>query len=121
MALHTHDPRHIVSIMPLHGRLRVRFAGETVALSTCAQIVSETGLPDRYYVPAQDVTIALQGTSRRSTCPYKGGARYWTLRVRAHAAEDAAWSYDRPTPLAEPIRDHICFYDHIVRLEIEPA
>jgi uncharacterized protein (DUF427 family) len=111
-----HDPRHFVMVTPFRGRLEAHRAGILVAASCRALIVSETGLQDRFYIPPQDVMVVLEPTSRRSTCPFKGGARYWTLRTPSTVADNIAWSYDKPTPLAQPIRDFISFYTDRITL-----
>src|SRR5690242_15849178 len=116
---HTLD--HTVAITPFRGRVEARLGDALIAISDRAMIVSETGLQDRFYIPLQDVTGVLEPTSRRSTCPYKGGARYWTLKVSGASAENVAWSYDRPTPIAEPIRDLISFYTDRITLNAAPA
>ena len=116
---HTLD--HTVAITPFRGRVEARLGGALIATSDRAMIVTETGLQDRFYIPPRDVTGVLEPTSRRSSCPYKGGARYWTLRVAGIRTENVAWSYDRPTPIAEPIRDFISFYTDRITLNAAPA
>jgi uncharacterized protein (DUF427 family) len=37
------------------------------------------------------------------------------------SAENVAWSYDRPTPIAEPIRDSISFYTDRITLDAAPG
>lgn len=116
-----HALDHTVTITPFRGRLEARFGDILVAVSNRAMIVSETGLQDRFYVPPDDVTVGLEPTARRSTCPFKGGARYWTLSAGGKSAENVAWSYDRPTQLAEPIGDFISFYTDRITLTATPS
>lgn len=112
-----HASNHSVEIGPLRQRIRVKFAGEIIAQTNDALIVRETGLPERLYVPPTDIHHPLEPSPLRSTCPYKGEARYWTLRINGHAENDIAWSYFNPTPIAEPIRDYVCFYPDRVSIE----
>ncbi|MFB7501293.1 DUF427 domain-containing protein [Streptomyces sp. NPDC056161] len=58
-----------------HGRDRRKRGAETGR----PLLVHETGLPVRYYIPPQDVDLALfQPTDIHTTCPYKGVASYWS-------------------------------------------
>jgi uncharacterized protein (DUF427 family) len=50
--------------------------------------VCETNLPLRFYLPREDVRVALRPSARRTYCPYKGEASYWS----ADGHEDLAWS-----------------------------
>ena len=45
-----------------------------------------------------------------TTCPIKGTARYFHVRVGDALNVNAAWTYPDPTPGAEGIRDHIAFW-----------
>ena len=58
-------------------RVRVVFAGHTVADSTRARVLHETGLAPVHYFPMSDVrTDLLEPSDRRSVCPFKGEASY---------------------------------------------
>ena len=85
--------------------MRVVHRGETVADTTRALRVVESG-PPAYYVPRADVLVTLERTATSTTCPWKGGATYWSLP----GSPDAAWGYDDPMPDAEPLRHHVAFY-----------
>ena len=92
-------------------RIRVLFAGVTVADSSRCLRILETSHPPTYYIPPQDVRMdLLRPTDRRSFCEFKGSARYWSLRVGDREARDCAWSYPRPTPGYEALRDHLAFF-----------
>ena len=80
----------------------------------------ETDLPTRYYVPAADVRHEFLVLSQHhTTCPYKGHASYWTLRVGDRSAENAIWSYSDPLPECPRIRDYLCFYpEKVDRLDV---
>jgi uncharacterized protein (DUF427 family) len=92
-------------------RVRVVFAGQTVAQTHSALRVLETSHPPTFYLPPSDVRRDLLSlSSRRSWCEWKGGAVYWTLHVSDHASVDCAWSYPEPTLAFEGLRDHIAFY-----------
>ena len=44
-------------------------------------VLSETGLPNRYYLAPEDVRVPLEPTETRTHCPYKGDAGYWSVRL----------------------------------------
>lgn len=45
-----------------------------------------------------------------TTCPWKGEARYYTVRVGDARNPGAAWYYPEPTAAAAHIRDHVAFW-----------
>ncbi|MDT7695123.1 MAG: hypothetical protein QOC67_3787 [Pseudonocardiales bacterium] len=100
---HLPDPFHRVDVRGTSQHVRV-LAGQTVvAESDKALLLSETGLPNRYYLPESDIrTELLTATDTRTVCPYKGWASYWTLTVDGRDLADVAWGY--PTPLDESAR-----------------
>lgn len=98
---HIRDPFHRVDARPTSRRYVVRIGDETVADTTAAFVVSETGFDNRIYIPAADVATDRFDRSTTTThCPHKGDSVYWS-----HAASgttDVAWSY--PEPLEEALR-----------------
>jgi len=99
-----------VLVEPGGKRVRVVFAGETIADSMDALVLHETRLPQVYYFPRKDVRIdLLRRTEHRTHCPFKGNASYWTIEVGNQVGENAAWSYDNPLPEAQAIHGHIAF------------
>jgi uncharacterized protein (DUF427 family) len=96
---------------PTPRRIRVVFAGVTVADSTRCLRILETSHPPTYYIPPEDVrTDLLEATGRRTLCEFKGQARYSSLRVGTRVAEDCAWAYPAPTSGYEALRDHLAFF-----------
>ena len=92
-------------------RLRVVFAGETIAETDHAYRVLETSHPPVYYIPPGDARQeVLLPASGHSYCEFKGIAWYWTLDVRGHISEKAAWSYPDPTEDFRAIKDFLAFY-----------
>ena len=107
------DPYHRVDVRPVAGRATVATeAGAPIAESTRALVLSETALPNRFYVPREDVTATLHGpTATTSWCPYKGTATYWTVELGdGTKLEDAAWSYEDPYPESERVRGYVSFW-----------
>ena len=118
---HPRDPHHRIDVRPSSRRVRVTFAGETIAESSRAMFLFETGLPTRYYIPPADARMdLLEPTRTQSICPYKGRAAYWSLRVGGRHAQDAVWSYLEPLPECPRIAGYLCFYpERVDRLEVE--
>ena len=102
---------HQITIAPTDRHVEVFLDGEKLAASDRAVVLSETGLPDRYYLPAEDVrTDLLRPTSTTSTCPFKGVASYWSVEAGGQVHQDLVWSYPDPIPAAEGITGMLCFW-----------
>jgi uncharacterized protein (DUF427 family) len=109
-----------IDILPSPRHVQVEIDGVVIADSTHAQLLLETGLPPRWYLPKVDVRMdLLEPTDSRSQCPYKGEAHYWSARVGTRTATDIAWSYPTPLPERELIAGRICFYDEKVDLIVD--
>jgi uncharacterized protein (DUF427 family) len=92
-------------------RIRVEFNGVTIAESDRAYRVLETSHPPVYYIPQDDIRMALlTQTTRHTFCEFKGAASYWTIKVEGRTSAEAGWSYPKPSPGFEAIKDHIAFY-----------
>lgn len=92
-------------------RLRVVFAGETIADTMNGYRVLETSHPPVYYLPPADVREAyLVSAVGRSFCEFKGTAQYWSLNAVGRRSEQAAWSYPEPTGDFRAIKDYLAFY-----------
>jgi uncharacterized protein (DUF427 family) len=121
---HLRDPYTRVDVRQSSRHVRVTASGETVAETDKPKIVSETGLPNRYYIPPDDVRRELLQPSKKHTvCPYKGRASYHDIQVGKHRIPDAAWYYPEPLEDASKVRDHLCFLAEGVDVEVdgEPA
>ncbi len=102
---------HTITTEPIAERVRVVVHGETLADTTGAVVLRETGLPARYYLPRQDVRMdLLVPTDTGSHCPFKGDAVYWTAKLDGGEVVDVAWSYPTPIPAREDITGLVCFY-----------
>lgn len=107
---HLRDPYHRVDVRSTSRQVRVRAGDELIAVSRRAMLLSETGLPNRFYLPADDVrTDLLEPSGTQTVCPYKGIASYSSLRTPSGLITDAAWTYPKPLEGVGPIRDHLCF------------
>jgi uncharacterized protein (DUF427 family) len=98
-------------VEPTPKRIRAQVAGETIADSRKALILSESGLQPVYYFPREDVRRELfEPTERHTKCPIKGEASYYSIRVGDREVRNGAWYYPDPIEGAEPIAGMIAFY-----------
>jgi uncharacterized protein (DUF427 family) len=104
-------PDHPITITQSGKRVRVTFAGKTIADTQRALILKEASYPAVNYIPREDANMgALQRTDHASHCPYKGDASYFTITVDGRSADNAVWSYEQPFPAMAEIKDHLAFY-----------
>ena len=83
-------------------------------------ILFETTLPVRYYLPFEDVRRDLLEPSDLVTmCPYKGTARYWSVRAGGELVPDLFWSYPDPIPENPKIKDLVAFFNERVDLTVD--
>lgn len=113
----TPGPDHPINIKAPGGRMRARFSGHVIADSADAVLVEEAGYHPVCYFPREDVDMAyFARTERRSHCPYKGEASYFTFRMEGEIVEDTAWSYEDPYPSMDVLRERIAFFPHPVEV-----
>jgi uncharacterized protein (DUF427 family) len=118
--VHPRDPRKRVDIAASSAHVRVLLEGVTVAESRRPILLFETGLATRYYLPRLDVRQEMLVPSERVTyCPYKGEARYYSLRLGESLLEDVIWHYRYPTREAAPIAGLLCFYQERIAVEVD--
>lgn len=104
-------PAHRIFIEPVAKRVRIEVVGEVVADTIRAQRLHETGLLPVYYVPWADVRRdLLEPSDHHTTCPFKGEASYWSVRVGDRVEQDLVWSYPDPLPEVAAITDHVACY-----------
>ena len=104
-------PEHPISITRNGKRVRVVFAGETIADTRRALTLYEAGYRPVHYIPRDDVAMSLlKATGHASHCPYKGDANYFSIVAGDRVAEDAVWSYEQPYPAVNEIKEYLAFY-----------
>jgi uncharacterized protein (DUF427 family) len=104
-------PDHPITIEPTAKRLRVTFNGRVVADTTRALTLREARYPPRYYVPREDANMSLlERSDRKSHCPYKGDAAYYSIRAGDKLSKDAIWTYEQPYPDVKEIAGRLAFY-----------
>jgi uncharacterized protein (DUF427 family) len=120
---HIRDPFHRVDVRQSSRHVRVVTKGGTVIAETKRPMVlSETGLPNRFYFPVDDVRLdLLTATGTHTVCPYKGTASYWSVDAGGDGGgEDAVWSYPDGQGEAHKISGYLSFlHDGLTVQEIE--
>jgi uncharacterized protein (DUF427 family) len=113
--VHPRDPYKRVDVVASSRLVQVILGGETVAETRRARFLFETRLPTRYYIPPEDVRMDLLVPSDKTTaCPYKGKARYWSVKIGDKLFEDIVWSYPDPIPECPKIKGYLCFFNEQV-------
>lgn len=113
--VHARDPYVRVDILESSRPVKVVLGGETVAETTRARFLFETGLPRRFYIPREDLRgDLLEPSETHSACPYKGAAAYYSLRIGDRLHEDIVWCYPAPTPECARIKDYLSFFNEKV-------
>jgi len=63
-----------------------------------------------HYFPPEEVKMEyLLASETHSTCPWKGLASYYSVKVNT-INKDAAWYYSEPKEAAKEIKGYIAFY-----------
>jgi uncharacterized protein (DUF427 family) len=110
---------HKITIVPSGAQVEVKVGGETVAKSSRALRLDETGSPARFYFPRDDVrTDLLEATAHHSTCPFKGEASYWSVKLGDDVYDNLVWSYETPLADVADIEGLLCFYNEKVELTV---
>jgi uncharacterized protein (DUF427 family) len=108
-----------VRVEPLGQRLRVSLGGVPIVDTERALVVHEGDLPPRHYVPREDVKAELSQGQGAGTCPWKGKWHHLDVKAGGETVANGAWAYFETTPVCEPIRDHVAFYqDRMSAFEI---
>jgi uncharacterized protein (DUF427 family) len=120
---HPRDPFSRIDVCRTTRHVRVSLDGHELASSRRGRILFEAGLPPRYYLPPDDVRMdLLEPTDFSTTCPFKGDASYWTLRIGDETLTGIAWSYQEPLEHRADITGLICFYaDRVDEHTVEPV
>jgi uncharacterized protein (DUF427 family) len=89
--------------------VRVTADGELLAETKRPIVLSESGTPNRFFLPREDVEDAkLEASGTRGVCPYKGRASYWSARAGNRLLEDVAVAYHGSGDAAK-VAGHVCF------------
>jgi uncharacterized protein (DUF427 family) len=113
---HPHDPFKRVDILASSRQVRIEWGGRVLAESSRPVLVFETLLPVRFYLPRADVAVDLEPSETISYCAYKGRASYLSV---PDGPADVAWTYLAPLREAEPVRDHVAFFNERVDIIVD--
>jgi uncharacterized protein (DUF427 family) len=111
---HPREPFHRVEVRRSARPVRIEVDGDVVAETTGARLLFETSLPTRFYLPREDVRVELEPGSKRSHCPYKGQASYWSIDAGGRRRANLGWSYEQPLPAVVAITGLVAFWDERV-------
>ena len=108
-------PEHRIATRPAGVRVQVRAGGDVLADTRDAiQLEEATGegkstvAPVVYYIPRKDVkTERLVRTPKKTHCPFKGEATYYSIRS---GGEEVVWSYEKPYDEMMAIKGRLAFY-----------
>jgi uncharacterized protein (DUF427 family) len=112
---HPRDPFSRVDVRLSSRPVRIELDGQVLAETTRARMLFETGIHTRFYIPKDDVRGELTPSDRRSYCPYKGEASYWSLGEH----QDIAWSYEDPLPDGPLVKGLVAFWDERVDVFVD--
>ena len=65
---------------------------------------------NHYFPPDSINKEFFQSSDTHSTCPWKGLASYYDLRVGTSQNKDAAWYYPEPKEAARSIKGYVAFW-----------
>lgn len=83
--------------------------GEVIAESNRTKVVE-----GNHYFPPEDINDKyFQLSDTHSTCPWKGKASYFHLKVHDEQNPDAAWFYPHPKDAASEIKNHVAFWNGV--------
>ncbi|PJF44056.1 MAG: hypothetical protein CUN55_05900 [Phototrophicales bacterium] len=117
---HPRSPYHRVDVRRSDRHVRVVIDGVTVAETTNALFLFETGIRTRYYIPQEDIRMdLLSRTDTQTICPYKGFASYWSVTINGNVYEDIVWAYEDPFPEASPIKGALSFYNEKLDIYVD--
>jgi uncharacterized protein (DUF427 family) len=118
--VHPRDPYHRIDVLASDRHIRISLEGELLAETRRALALFETGLPTRWYIPAEDVVARLEPSDTVTHCPYKGEASYHSVRLETDELEkDLVWCYREPRDEVVRIAGALCFYNEKVDLELD--
>ena len=118
---HPRDPFHRIDIRRSSTHIAVQLEGAVLAETSRAELLYETMLPPRIYIPSEDIRLdALERSSTTSVCPYKGKASYFSYPA-SPKGKDIAWQYDSRFPDATQIHGLVCFFNERVDVLIDGA
>ncbi|AKD05634.1 DUF427 domain-containing protein [Pontibacter korlensis] len=68
---------------------------------------------NHYFPPNTVDKKYLEESRTHTTCPWKGEASYYHVKVNGEVQQDAAWYYPNPKDAAKEIRNYIAFWKDV--------
>jgi uncharacterized protein (DUF427 family) len=118
---HPRDPYARVDVRRTSRPVRIELDGEVLADTTRARLLYETQISTRFYLPREDVKVALEPSELRTYCPYKGEASYFSFDAAGRRRENLVWCYEDPLPDARAITGLVAFWDERVDVFLDGA
>ena len=107
-----------INIRPYPKQVRVSYRGTLLANTRRALQLDETGHGQVLYFPIEDVKMELfEATERRTHCPLKGDASYWSLTLAEENLDNLIWGYKNPFTGVSDICGYVAFYHDRVDIE----
>lgn len=100
-------PHHYMVLLSVTARVSVSKQETTLAQSTSALRLIEIGkqvYPPVLYLPEGDLVVDVTWSDKRTHCPLKGDARYFSFE-----GDELGWRYDA-FDFASAISGHVAFY-----------
>ena len=71
-----------------------------------------------HYFPPDSVNMKyFEESDLHTTCPWKGVASYYTIKIDNQKNENAAWYYPDPKEKAQQIKNYVAFYGSVKLFE----
>jgi len=71
-----------------------------------------------HYFPPESINNAFfTHSDRHTTCPWKGKASYYNIKVGDAEILNGAWYYPEPSQAAAKIKDHVAFGSEVMVTE----
>jgi uncharacterized protein (DUF427 family) len=72
---------------------------------------------NHYFPPASIKEEYFQPTDHHTTCPWKGIASYYDVKVNGDTNKEAAWYYPEVSALAKGIKGYVAFWHGVEVVE----
>jgi uncharacterized protein (DUF427 family) len=120
IGVHPRDPYHRIDVLATDRHITISLDGVVLAETERALALFESNLPTRFYLPIDDVRVALEPSDTVTHCPYKGAASYHSVTLEGGTTgKDLVWYYERPLDEVGRIKGLVCFFNEKVDIELD--
>ena len=99
-----------ITINPAEGTWVVRAGGAVLGESDNALELTESGYPPVIFFPREDIAMEfLDASEKKTECPYKGEASYFSIVTKSTTLENSVLSYEHPKEAVAQISGHLAF------------